>query len=51
MSRDDLLAKARANLVFAGRPERAASVLADFATGLFDADGTFSAAALRRPGA
>ena len=51
MSRDDLLAKARANLVFAGRPEGAADALADFATGLFAAEGGFSAAPLRRPGA
>src|SRR5512138_3621684 len=51
MSRDDLLAKARANLVFAGRPESAADALATFATGLFDAESGFSAAALRRPGA
>src|SRR3546814_12099244 len=40
MSRDDLLAKARANLAFAGRPAGAADALADFATGLLDADRT-----------
>src|SRR3546814_14085335 len=40
MSRDDLLAKAGANLAFAGRPAGAAEALADFATGLFDAGGT-----------
>ncbi|MGF1593717.1 MAG: MmgE/PrpD family protein [Kiloniellaceae bacterium] len=51
MSREDLLAKARANLTFAGRPEAAAVALAEFATGLFEGDGAFSAAALRRPGA
>lgn len=51
MSREDLLAKARANLTFAGRPAEATDRLAAFATGLFDAAGGFSAAALRRPGA
>jgi 2-methylcitrate dehydratase PrpD len=51
MSRDDLLAKARANLAFAGRPDAAAEALATFATGLFGNDGAFSAAPLRRPGA
>jgi len=51
MSRADLLAKARANLVFAGRPEGAAAALETFATNLFDDGGAFSAAALRRPGA
>ncbi|MPZ10856.1 MAG: MmgE/PrpD family protein [Kiloniellaceae bacterium] len=51
MSRGDLLAKARANLVFAGRPAGAAEMLADFATGLFGAAGGFSATPLRQPGA
>jgi 2-methylcitrate dehydratase PrpD len=51
ISREDLLAKARANLVFAGRPAAAAEALAEFATGLFKGSGAFSAAALRRPGA
>jgi len=50
MSREDLLAKARANLTFAGRPERAVEVLAAFATGLSGADGRFDAAPLRRVG-
>lgn len=50
MSREDLLAKAYANLAFAGRPAGAAEALAAFATGLFGATGRFSAAALRRPG-
>lgn len=50
MSRDDILKKARANITFAGRPERAATELASFATGLFGADTTFSAAPLRHLG-
>jgi len=51
MTREDLLAKARANLNFAGRPAGAAAALQDFATSLFDTDAPFSAAPLRRPGA
>jgi len=51
VSREDLLAKARANLSFAGRPAAAADQLADFAIGLFAGGGGFSATALRRPGA
>jgi 2-methylcitrate dehydratase PrpD len=51
MAREDLLAKARANLTFAGRPPRAAEAISDFATGLFSTDGRFTGAALRRPGA
>jgi len=50
MTREDLLAKARANLRFAGRPDGAAEALETFATGLFDDGAPFSAAALRRPG-
>jgi 2-methylcitrate dehydratase PrpD len=51
MTREDLLAKARANLRFAGRPDGAAEALENFATGLFDDGASFSAAALRQPGA
>jgi 2-methylcitrate dehydratase PrpD len=51
MTREDLLAKAGANLTFAGRPAGAAAALEAFATGLFEPGEPFSAAALRRPGA
>ncbi len=51
MSRDDILRKARANLVFAGRKDSATETLADFATGLFGAERPFSAVALRGLGA
>lgn len=43
MSRQDILEKARANLVFAGRDAAAADILGDFATGLFRTDAPFDA--------
>ncbi|MEM9441381.1 MAG: MmgE/PrpD family protein, partial [Pseudomonadota bacterium] len=43
MSRTDILAKARANLIFAGRQPDALDILLDLATTLFDSDAPFSA--------
>lgn len=50
MTREDLLAKARANLTFAGRPAAAVDALADSAWALYETDRPFSAEALRTPG-
>ncbi|MEL6964523.1 MAG: MmgE/PrpD family protein, partial [Pseudomonadota bacterium] len=43
MSRTDILAKARANLIFAGWQPDALDILLDLATTLFDSDASFSA--------
>ncbi len=43
MSRTEILAKARANLIFAGRQPDALDILLDLATTLFDSDASFSA--------
>lgn len=50
MTRDELIAKARANLVFAGRKPEAAERLDAFAREIFDRDAPFSAQALRELG-
>ena len=46
MDRSDILAKANANLTFAGRQPAAAGLLEDFAEALFKDDATFNARAL-----
>ncbi len=49
VSRDDLMAKCRANLAFAGWPTAAADRIAEFSDGLFESSRTVDASALRRP--
>ena len=47
LPRHEILAKARANLVFAGKREESADLLREFATSVFDGSGSFSDRSLR----